>query len=792
MAFEKLGVFYLGRPYDIFKKAPVEGMLLYNSKDLVTHAVCIGMTGSGKTGLCICLLEEAAIDNIPSIIIDPKGDMTNLLLTFPELRQEDFMPWINEEDALRKGFSPQDYAKQQAEFWSNGLKTWGEDGERIKRLRGAVDFKIYTPGSSAGIPISILRSFSAPPTEIVNDEELLQEQVTTTVSSLLGLLGIEADPLQSKEHILISTILNYAWKQGEDLDLVKLVQRIQNPPMKRIGLLDIESFFPSKERFEVVTKVNNLLAAPGFQLWLEGESLNIDRLIHNQNGKPKATIFYIAHLSDPERMFFVSLLLNQIVGWMRTQSGTTSLRTIVYMDEVFGYLPPVANPPSKTPLMTLLKQARAFGVGVVLATQNPVDLDYKALSNTGTWFIGRLQTERDKARVLEALEGVAASTTGKFERETVDHILSSLQNRIFLMHNVNLDQPTVFETRWAMSYLRGPLTRNQIKTLMDPIKKTAINQASTEKTTEIFDVSATPIQKAADERPVLPPDIPQYFIQAPEEKTIGQNPLVLQPTVLGAAQVHFTDVKTSIDLTKELTFLTPITTDPVPVRWDQAKETSVNISSLKTVPLEGVKYSELSLSASKAKNYNLWQRDFIAWLVNTQKIELLQSPSSGEYSKPGESEREFRVRLQLISREKRDKFSDELQKKYASKFSSLDQRIGRAKLVLAHQSAQSREKKIDAITSIGSALLGSFLGGRRSVTKSLNQSFKEAEDVRAAEVQLDSLQKQRSELEKQFQADINDNMKRTDPLTENLEKVLIAPARKDVLVRLVALTWVPA
>jgi hypothetical protein len=416
------------------------------------------MTGSGKTGLCVCLLEEAAIDNIPAIVIDPKGDITNLLLTFPELRGEDFAPWINEEDALRKGLSVQEYANQQAELWSNGLKSWGEDGERIRRLREAADFVIYTPGSSAGLPVSILQSFSAPPPEIVNDEELLQERVTTTVSSLLGLLGIDADPLQSKEHILVSTILAAAWKQGEDLDLVKLVQRIQTPPMRRIGVLDLDAFYPPKERFALATRANNLLAAPGFQLWLQGEPLNIGQLTHNQNGKPKVSIFYIAHLSDPERMFFVSLLLNEIVGWMRTQSGTTSLRTIVYMDEVFGYLPPVANPPSKTPLMTLMKQARAFGVGVVLATQNPVDLDYKALSNAGTWLIGRLQTERDKARVLEALEGVAASTSGKFDRATVDHILSSLEKRMFLMHNVNLDLPVVFETRWAMSYLRGPLT----------------------------------------------------------------------------------------------------------------------------------------------------------------------------------------------------------------------------------------------------------------------------------------------------------------------------------------------
>jgi len=793
MAFEKLGVFYLGRPYDIIKKAPLEGTLLYNSKDLVTHAVCIGMTGSGKTGLCVCLLEEAAIDNIPAIVIDPKGDITNLLLTFPELRGEDFAPWINEEDALRKGLSVQEYANQQAELWSNGLKSWGEDGERIRRLREAADFVIYTPGSSAGLPVSILQSFSAPPPEIVNDEELLQERVTTTVSSLLGLLGIDADPLQSKEHILVSTILAAAWKQGEDLDLVKLVQRIQTPPMRRIGVLDLDAFYPPKERFALATRANNLLAAPGFQLWLQGEPLNIGQLTHNQNGKPKVSIFYIAHLSDPERMFFVSLLLNEIVGWMRTQSGTTSLRTIVYMDEVFGYLPPVANPPSKTPLMTLMKQARAFGVGVVLATQNPVDLDYKALSNAGTWLIGRLQTERDKARVLEALEGVAASTSGKFDRATVDHILSSLEKRMFLMHNVNLDLPVVFETRWAMSYLRGPLTRNQIKTLMDPVKATVSSSVSVQKDPESPATSASLLQMAAYERPVLPPDIPQYFLSPTGEKPTGQNSTILQPMILGAAQVHFANTKARIDFTKDIVFLTPVTCDPVPVRWEQAKEASVNISSLKTDPPEGTQFSELAPAASRAKNYGSWQRDFAGWLANTQKVELLRSPSLGEYSRPGEAERDFRVRLQLAAREERDKFADDLQKKYASRFSRLDERIGRAKLVLSQQSAQSRGQKLDTAASIGSALLGSFLGGRRrSVTRSISRSFKESGDVKSAEAQLRTLQEQRQALEKQFQAEISDTEKKTNPLTENLEKVLISPARNDVSVRLVALTWTPA
>ena len=465
--YEKLGAFYLGRPYDLATRAPKSGLVLYDSKDLVTHAVCVGMTGSGKTGLCIALIEEAALDGVPTIAIDPKGDLTNLMLTFPDLRPEDFRPWVNEEDAAKKGLTPDAYAAQQAQVWKDGLASWGEDGERIRRLRDAAEFAIYTPGSNAGIPLSILSSFAAPPAALRDDVEILRERVVTTVTSILGLVGIEADPIQSREHILLSTIFTNAWTQGKDLDVATLVAQIQKPPVGRIGVMDVETFYPEKDRQKLALAMNNLVASPGFSAWLEGAPLDVATLLRTAEGKPRVAIVSIAHLSDAERMFFVSLLLNQVLGWMRTQSGTTSLRAILYMDEIFGYFPPVATPPSKQPLLTLVKQARAFGLGVVLATQNPVDLDYKGLSNAGTWFLGRLQTERDKARVLEGLEGVAAAANSPFDRGQMDTLLAGLGSRIFLLNNVHEDAPRVMESRWDMSYLRGPLTRDQIKKLMD-------------------------------------------------------------------------------------------------------------------------------------------------------------------------------------------------------------------------------------------------------------------------------------------------------------------------------------
>ncbi|MBH0195767.1 MAG: ATP-binding protein, partial [Nitrospira sp.] len=650
--FEKLGVFYMGRPYDLAAKQAKPGWLLYDSKDLVTHAVCVGMTGSGKTGLCLALLEEAAIDNIPAIIIDPKGDLGNLMLTFPSLTGEDFQPWINEDDARKKGLAPADYARAQAELWAKGLAGWQQDGARIQRLRDAADVVIYTPGSSAGLPVSILKSFAAPAADVREDAELLRERISTTVTSLFGLLGIEADPIQSREHILMSTILDQTWRKEEDLDLATLIHAIQSPPVSKIGVMDVESFFPSKDRFALAMKLNNLLAAPGFQAWLEGEALDIQSLLYTSAGKPRHAIFSIAHLNDAERMFFVTLLLSQMVGWMRAQSGTTSLRALLYMDEIFGYFPPVSNPPSKLPLMTLLKQARAFGLGVVLATQNPVDLDYKGLANTGTWFIGRLQTERDKARVLEGLEGASSSAGKKFDKGRMEQTLAGLGNRIFLMNNVHEDEPVVFETRWCLSYLRGPLTRTQIKTLMEPVRR----QASSVKR-QADGIGASTSSRMTNDgsrltsaRPMLPPDVPQYFVPLRGSQP-GGSELVYAPMLLGSSQIRFSDSKSGIDSMQDLAVLAAMTDGPVAVDWDRSTVTDLVIADLEQSPEDGAQFLALPASAGKARSYADWSKDFGGWLFRTQKVELFRSPSTKEVSTPDESERDFRVRLQQTGRE---------------------------------------------------------------------------------------------------------------------------------------------
>lgn len=807
--YEKLGVFYLGRPYDLAKKSPKDGLILYDSKDLVTHGVCVGMTGSGKTGLCIAILEEAAIDGIPAIIIDPKGDLPNMLLTFPQLRPEDFAPWINEDDARTKGLSPQDFAAKQADFWKSGLASWGESGDRISRLKQAADFLIYTPGSTAGIPISILKSFAVPPAALIEDSELLRDRITSTVTSLLGLVGEDADPIKSKEHILISTILDNEWRQGRDLDLPTLIQQIQTPPVSKIGVIDLDSFYPSKDRFELAMLINNLLAAPGFSDWLEGEALDIGQILHSPSGKPRMSIFSIAHLNDAERMFFVSLLLNQVLAWMRQQPGTTSLRAMLYMDEIFGYFPPIANPPSKQPLLTLLKQARAYGVGILLATQNPVDLDYKGLSNTGTWLIGRLQTERDKGRLLDGLEGASATQGGKFDRQAMEQTLAGLGSRIFLMNNVHNDAPSVFESRWTMSYLRGPLTRDQIKVLMDPVKaqmpKPAAAAAVATAPSARASRSAAPSTPASSTagaagRPILPPDIQQYFVPARGSKPAG-NSLLYKPVVFGAAQVHFTDVKSGIDTQDDSTAFAEITDDPVPVNWDNAKDADFSISDLEKSPQDPSQFAALPVVANKASSYDTWSKAYVMWLYGSKKFELLKSPTYKQFSKPGESERDFRIRLSQAVREQRDDMMNTLRQKYQAKINALDEKVRIAQQAVDREAGQKKQQEMQTAVSVGATLLGAFLGSKGfgsgtisragTAARSAGRIMQQSQDVERAKETVMAHQQELDDIQKEFKAETDDLAAKTDPATEELEKISIRPAKKDIIVKLVGLVWLP-
>ncbi len=818
--FEKLGAFYLGKPYDLASRKVGEQPLLYDAKDLTTHAVCVGMTGSGKTGLCLALLEEAAIDGIPAIVIDPKGDLGNLLLTFPELKPDDFRPWVDPAEAQRRGVTPDQFAEQMAHrVGAPGLAEWGQDGARIARFRDAAEATIYTPGSSAGRGLTVLRSFAAPPPAILQNGDALRERIAAATSGLLALLGIDADPLRSREHILIANLIEKAWRDGRDLDLADLIRMIQTPPFDKIGVMDVESIFPAKERFGLSMSLNNLLASPGFAAWREGEPLDVQQLLYTSAGKPRLSIISIAHLSDAERMFFVTILLNEVIGWMRTQSGTSSLRALLYMDEVFGYFPPTANPPAKTPMLTLLKQARAFGLGVVLATQNPVDLDYKGLSNAGTWFIGRLQTERDKARVLDGLEGASSAAGATFDRQKLDTVLSGLGNRVFLLNNVHEDQPVVFQTRWALSYLRGPLSREQIQTLMAGKKDVAPRAEIPEsgKTTaaaqSAFPTSAkvttdegtgTPPASAGDSasRPMLPPEIPEFFVPLRSAPSTGSK-IAYRPALMGHARVHFAQSKSNVDHWQSLTALARLEEETLrPTIWDTADVTEEDEPDLDKAPAAGdCTYGPLPGDFNRPKKFAALTNSLKERLYRIEELRLWKATVLKQISKPGETEQEFRLRLIQSTREQRDLQIEKLRGKYAPKLALIEDRIRRAQQKVEKEQSQASQQTFQAALSFGSSILGALVGRKVASAANVNRAAsaaraagrvsREKQDVSAAEENLQQLQEQRAELESEFKAEaalLQDSVS-ADKLA--LEELVIKPKKSDIGITQVMLVWVP-
>ena len=773
-SYEQLGLFYLGRRFDLNAGTRLPEPVLYDSRDLVTHAVCIGMTGSGKTGLGIDVIEEAALDQIPVLAIDPKGDLSNLLLTFPNLEASDFAPWIDERQAQAQQLTPAAAAEQVAGRWKKGLAEWDQDGTRIARLRAAADVRVYTPGSRAGVPLSVLKSLRVG----ADDPEDAAARATTVAASLLSLAGIDDAGPHSREHALVAALLT----QGEgQADLPRLVEQILRPPFDRVGVMDLETFFPARDRQALALRFNSVLATPGFDVWTTGEPPDLSTMLFTPEGKPRIAIVSVSHLEDAQRMMAVSLVLNAALDWTRKQGGSSSLRALLYMDEVFGYLPPVANPPSKLPLLTLLKQARASGVGIMLATQNPVDLDYKALSNTGTWFLGKLQTERDKARVLDGLEGVSSSWT----RAQLDQTLSGLRSRVFLMHNVHEKEPVTFETRWTLSYLRGPLTRDELRK--------AIGSAAPPMPRAHEPATVATSRSAPADKPVLPTGIDEYFVP-------GTAASSYEPVLYGSARVQYTDAKRGIDVTSAVHAVTPITDGAVAVDWERGSATDVAPDALSKAPgSPAARFGVLPAAARNPKNYSAWTDDFEQWVVRAQPLRLFAAPAHKLSSKPGETEAAFTARVQHATREKRDDAVDKLRAKYAARVTRATDKLQRMQESVAREEQQASQQKLQTAVSFGATLLGAVLG-RKAVSMStlgrattaargVSRSMKESGDIaqaqerqREAEAELKEIE---AELEREVQA------LQTAAPDADIETTEIKPKKAGVDVRLVALVWKP-
>lgn len=781
--YEKLGQFYLGKEYDLESSQVGEDLVLYDSKDLVTHGVVLGMTGSGKTGLCMALLEEAAMDHIPAIVIDPKGDIANLMLTFPELDSASFKPWVNADDAAKKGITVDEHSEKTAAMWKKGLADWGQDPSRIARFRENVDVNVFTPGSSAGIPVSILGSLSVPPIEVLEDRELFGDHVSSTVESLLSLIGENVSGVQSQEAVLLGMIFQTEWSAGRGVTLESLITQIQRPVFSKVGVMDVESFYPEKSRQSLALKFNHLLASPGFATWLEGPPLDIAKMLHREDGKPRISIFSIAHLSDSERMFFVSLLLNQMLGWMRTQRGTTSLRALLYMDEIYGFLPPTANPPSKRPMMTLLKQARAFGLGCLLATQNPVDLDYKALSNIGTWFLGRLQTERDKLRVLDGLEGAAGSQNAQFNRKEMERLLSGLGNRIFLMNNVHEDLPVLFHVRWVMSYLTGPLTRGQIKILMDG-KRGGFLTAKPQVAAEVNPMLREMPSSEVVARPVVGSGVTELFAH-PEGDAY-------QPYLLREATVHFCLTKAGIQGSRKIVKLNPLLESGID--WEHTL--SVDVKELTTQPEDGVGFGNLPGYAMNAANYKPVEKQFEDELYRNEREDIWFCPELKIWGEVGESEGDFRVRISQQAREARDQAMEKLKDSLGRKIQTLEGRLRTAELQLEREKAEATSAKLNAGVSVFGGILKAVFGRKvgiggttsGSITKTTS-AYKQHRDVGNAQDKIVGIVGERQAIEREMQEGLAEIERNYDASSIHVEKETLKPRRTDVMVERVGLAW---
>jgi len=793
-AIEGLGAFYLGRLTSEDASPP----FMYDARDLTTHAVVLGMTGSGKTGLCLTLLEEAALDGIPALVIDPKGDIGNLLLTFPDLQPHDFRPWIDEAEAARRGISPDELAGQTAELWRSGLAESGQDGERIGRLRAAVDIPIFTPGATHGLPIAVLRSFDAPPAAVRTDPDALRERVATAVSGLLALAGIEADPVHSREHILLSRIIEQGWAAGRDFDLGALIRAVQQPGFDRAGVLDLESFFPAQARFKLATTLNNLIAAPGFEAWLEGPPLDIPSLLWTPAGKPRVSIFSIAHLPDAERMLFVTLLLNELLAWARAQPGTSSLRALLYIDEVMGYLPPTRKPPSKPPLLTLLKQARAYGLGIVLATQNPVDLDYKGLGNTGTWFLGRLQTERDKEKVIEGLETEAGAAEGGLNRKRLDRLLSELEKRTFLVGNVHAEGPELIKTRWAMSYLRGPLTRPEVRRLMqDRKEEAAVPDSIRTESTRPSEPESNPAREPglSSDRPVVPPDVREVFL-SPGTSDDTDSRAVWRPALLGLAGLHYARTSLGVDVWEDVAVLSPLREHPATDPWDGAVELPLIPDLDQPAPVE-TRFKSLPASPIGAKLRRRWPSQLKAWLYRERPLRLYRIPALKLTSAPGESEAEFRVRVREEARSSRDAAVAKIRDKYQRKVDSIESRLATARNRLDREKSQYDSQRLESAVSVGSAVLGALLGRRRvtssraaSAARQVGRASTQRDDVQRAEASIQELTDQLGRIEAELAGQLEEVRAEWAVDALEIEEVTLSPRKSEIGVELVALAWV--
>jgi hypothetical protein len=757
--------------------------LIYEADNLTTHGVIVGMTGSGKTGLGIGLIEEALLGGIPCLVIDPKGDMGNLALIFPDLHPDSFEPWIDPVAASKAGKTTADLAAETAQRWQMGLEGDDIGADRIARLDQGAEVTIYTPGSEAGVGLNVLGSMKAPDLSWDTEAEVIRDEIQSLVSSLLTLVGVDSDPVSGPEHILLSTILETLWRQGTDLDLASLVGQIPNPPFRKLGVFEVDAFIPAKDRMALALKLNGLLASPSFASWMKGVPLEIERLIGG-SGPTKAAIVYLAHLSDEERQFLVTLLLSKMVTWIRSQSGTSQLRALIYMDEMFGFAPPTAQPPSKKPILTILKQARAHGVGMVLSTQNPVDLDYKAMSNAGTWMIGRLQTENDKRRILEGL----ASATGGVDVGNLSRLISTLEKRQFVLHMTKANEPRVFSTRWVMSYMAGPLTRGQVSSLMRE-KAAAASPSADRDASHADDVVPVP-PKVAQGRVVS-------FLDpaAPWASQVGADPTgtTLEAAIAARVRLLYDDTSAGIEHQEEFEAVLFPRAD----RLDEVIAVDHDDRDFRPDPPAGVEYRIPDVDLGSVTSWKSIESELKDYLVAHLPIRVFRNPGLKLYSRVDETEEDFASRCDQAAENAADAALAKLKDRYKTRIGRVRDQIQTAetRLILADQEAAAKQQS-ELISGAGE-LLGTFIGGRSRSNPLGSAASRRAATQKAraragAEAsKLTAREREMVALEDELAEAVTDIVTKHREMAKNIEEIEIPLEKTDISVDELKLVWIP-
>jgi hypothetical protein len=784
------GSLYLGALLDDASSEPTGERLELKSDQLTTHGVIVGMTGSGKTGLGIVLLEEVLASGVPALILDPKGDMSNLLLNFPDFRPEDFEPWVDGAEAKRKGISASELGAQTAKTWETGLAGSGIDPERMRALRDGVDMRVITPGSTAGIPINVIGDLSPPAGSWEEHGETIRDEIEGLVSGLLVMADIEADPLTSREHILLSNLVEHAWRDGRSLDLATLLLQVQDPPIRKLGVFEVDTFFPAKDRTKLAMRLNGLMASPSFAEWMIGEPLDAERLLRAPDGRPRASIIHLAHLSDSERIFVVTLLLSKLVTWMRQQPGTSELRAFVYADEVMGFAPPTAEPPTKRPILTLYKQARAHGVGVVMATQNPVDLDYKLMSNAGTWMVGRLQTERDKARILEALQ----SASGDSNVAAWDARIGALGKRQFLLKSASSAAPTLFTTRWAMSYLRGPLTRAELlrldqKSSADEVAAPGSDRASAPALDA--DESTAP--------PRVAEGIPVRYLDpaASWARDLGVVPSGrrLEPGLATRVRLLFDETVGDIRHEEEweAVFF------PLGPRFESENAVTVDYDArdFRDAPIGDVVYALVDAPLDKASFFKDAEKAIEDRLFREKTLKVLKNTELKLYSRPGESKEDFEIRCLAAAEDLADAEAKKLRGRFETKLATARKRVADAERRVRELDVDVGQRRQQEIVAGAGDVLSMFLGGRARVrslsgaSSRRSQTRRTQERLQSASEKMEEYQDAIADLEKELSEEIEQIWERWKTVAANNEDFEVVLERNDVTLDEVILFWAP-